>query len=78
MEATAADDAALHAALQDQAHAKMSALGAEWGLVVSKFSIEVALNRRRRAERCEGERGGEKGRAGQGWERKVGDGDRGR
>lgn len=44
MEVTAADDTSLHSALQAQAQAKMSALGAEWGLAVSAFRIEGVEN----------------------------------
>ena len=43
-QASAVGDAALRQALQDQAHAKMAALGAEWGLAVNGFSIDGVEN----------------------------------
>lgn len=43
-QASAVGDPALRKALQDQAHAKMAALGAEWGLAVNGFSIDGVEN----------------------------------
>ena len=63
-EAEAAEDT-VAPALQDQAHAKMSALGAEWGLDVSAFHIDSVENAgveddQQRSYRCLNSRKGNK------------------